>query len=281
MDYIARIHSDFPTKFGIPRQSGLTGDLISKIVFEPAYRNPDFLRGIDSWSHLWLIWRFDRIEDGKFSPTVAPPKLGGKTRVGVFATRSPFRPNPIGLSCVKLVEVNLHTKDGPVLYVAGADLADQTPIYDIKPYLPYADCHPDATDAFEESRSAKPLEVVFPDVLLQKIPTDKRAGLIQALSQNPRPGYQHDPNRRYGFKLAGFDVRFQIDGDIKTSSSVFRLDPNGNLEQKAPEEIKTTGTVGGFLYTIIAAALFGSGDTARNMKTAAGLPAAVFYAHLI
>ena len=130
MDYIARIHSDFPTKFGIPRQSGLTGDLISKIVFEPAYRNPDFLRGIDSWSHLWLIWHFDRIEDGKFSPTVAPPKLGGKTRVGVFATRSPFRPNPIGLSCVKLVEVNLHTKDGPVLYVAGADLADRTPIYD-------------------------------------------------------------------------------------------------------------------------------------------------------
>ena len=140
MDYIARIHSDFPTKFGIPRQSGLTGDLISKIVFEPAYRNPDFLRGIDSWSHLWLLWHFDRIEDGKFSPTVAPPKLGGKTRVGVFATRSPFRPNPIGLSCVKLVEVNLHTKEGPVLYVAGADLADQTPIYDIKPYLPYADC---------------------------------------------------------------------------------------------------------------------------------------------
>ena len=178
MDYIARIHSDFPTKFGIPRQSGLTGALLSKIVFEPAYRNPDFLRGIDSWSHLWLIWHFDRIEDGKFSPTVAPPKLGGKTRVGVFATRSPFRPNPIGLSCVKLVEVNLHTKDGPVLYVAGADLADRTPIYDIKPYLPYADCHPDATDAFEESRSAKPLEVVFPDVLLQKIPTDKRAGLI-------------------------------------------------------------------------------------------------------
>ena len=223
MDYIARIHSDFPTKFGIPRQSGLTGDLISKIVFEPAYRNPDFLRGIDSWSHLWLLWHFDRIEDGKFSPTVAPPKLGGKTRVGVFATRSPFRPNPIGLSCVKLVEVQLHTKEGPVLYVAGADLADQTPIYDIKPYLPYADCHPDATDAFEESRSAKPLEVVFPDVLLQKIPTDKRAGLIQALSQNPRPGYQHDPNRRYGFNFSGFDVRFQIDDDTLTVVEIVPL----------------------------------------------------------
>ena len=208
MRAIAHIRSDFDSKFGIPRQSGLTGDLISKIVFEPAYRNPDFLRGIDSWSHLWLLWHFDRIEDGKFSPTVAPPKLG---------------PNPIGLSCVKLVEVNLHTKDGPVLYVAGADLADQTPIYDIKPYLPYADCHPDATDAFEESRSAKPLEVVFPDVLLQKIPTDKRAGLIQALSQNPRPGYQHDPNRRYGFNFAGFDVRFQIDGDTLTVAEIVTL----------------------------------------------------------
>ena len=178
MDYIARIHSDFPTKFGIPRQSGLTGDLVSKIVFEPDYRNPDFLRGIEGWSHLWLIWHFDRIEDGQWAPTVAPPKLGGKTRVGVFATRSPFRPNPIGLSCVKLAGVEYHTKDGPVLCVAGADLADRTPIYDIKPYLPYADCQPDAVDAFEERRSVRPLEVVFADALLQKIPPEKRKGLI-------------------------------------------------------------------------------------------------------
>ena len=223
MDYIARIHSDFPTKFGIPRQSGLAGELISKIVFAPAYRNPDYLRGLDAWSHLWLIWRFDRIPEGKFSPTVAPPKLGGKTRVGVFATRSPFRPNPIGLSCVKLAGVDLHTKEGPVVYVAGADLADRTPIYDIKPYLPYADAHPEAVDAFEESRSAAPLDVCFPDGLLQKIPEEKRAGLIQALSQNPRPGYQHDPARRYGFNFAGFDVRFTIDGDTLTVVEIVTL----------------------------------------------------------
>ena len=213
MDCIARIRSDFPTKFGIPRQSGLTSELISSIVFEPDYRNPDCLRGIEAWSHLWLIWRFDRIPDGQWAPTVAPPKLGGKTRVGVFATRSPFRPNPIGLSCVKLAGADLHTKDGPILYVAGADLADRTPIYDIKPYLPYADSHPDAVDAFESHRQAEPLRVVFPDELLQKIPEEKRAGLIQALRENPRPGYQHDPSRRYGFNFAGFDVRFTISGD--------------------------------------------------------------------
>lgn len=212
MDYIARIHSDFPTKFGIPRQSGLTGDLISTIVFEPAYRNPDFLRGIDSWSHLWLIWRFDRIEDGKFSPTVAPPKLGGKTRVGVFATRSPFRPNPIGLSCVKLVEVNLHTKEGPVLYVAGADLADQTPIYDIKPYLPYADAHPEALGGFAPLPK-ETIAVRCPPELLSKIPEGQREALLGVLAQDPRPQYQHDPAREYGMSFAGWDVRFRVNGD--------------------------------------------------------------------
>ena len=223
MDYIARIHSDFPTKFGIPRQSGLADALVSQIVFEPDYRNPDCLRGIDGWSHLWLIWRFDRIPDGQWAPTVAPPKLGGKTRVGVFATRSPFRPNPIGLSSVKLVKADLHTKEGPVLYVAGADLADGTPIFDIKPYLPYADSHPDAIDAFAESRNAEPLEVVFPEALLSKIPEEKRAGLFQTLRQNPRPGYQHDPTRRYGFNFAGFDVRFTISSDTLTVVEVVTL----------------------------------------------------------
>ena len=223
MDYIARIHSDFPTKFGIPRQSGLADALVSQIVFEPDYRNPDCLRGIDGWSHLWLIWRFDRIPDGQWAPTVAPPKLGGKTRVGVFATRSPFRPNPIGLSSVKLVKADLHTKEGPVLFVAGADLADGTPIFDIKPYLPYADSHPDAIDAFAESRNAEPLEVVFPEALLSKIPEEKRAGLFQTLRQNPRPGYQHDPSRRYGFNFAGFDVRFTIDGDTLTVVEIVTL----------------------------------------------------------
>lgn len=223
MDYIARIHSDFPTKFGIPRQSGLADALVSKIVFEPAYRNPDCLRGIEGWSHLWLIWHFDRIPDGQWAPTVAPPKLGGKTRVGVFATRSPFRPNAIGLSSVKLVNADLHTKDGPVLYVAGADLADGTPIFDIKPYLPYADSHPDAIDAFSDSRNAEPLEVVFPEALLAKIPEEKRAGLYQTLRQNPRPGYQHDPTRRYGFNFAGFDVRFTIRANTLTVVEIVPL----------------------------------------------------------
>ena len=223
MDYIARIHSDFPTKFGIPRQSGLADALVSQIVFEPDYRNPDCLRGIDGWSHLWLIWRFDRIPDGQWAPTVAPPKLGGKTRVGVFATRSPFRPNPIGLSSVRLVKADLHTKGGPVLFVAGADLADGTPIFDIKPYLPYADSHPDAVDAFSDSRNAEPLEVVFPEALLSKIPEEKRAGLFQTLRQNPRPGYQHDPTRRYGFNFAGFDVRFTISGDTLTVVEIVTL----------------------------------------------------------
>lgn len=222
MDYIARIHSDFPTKFGIPRQSGLTGALIAKIVFEPAYRNPDFLRGIDSWSHLWLIWHFDRIEDGKFSPTVAPPKLGGKTRVGVFATRSPFRPNPIGLSCVKLVEVNLHTKDGPVLYVAGADLADRTPIYDIKPYLPYADAHPEALGGFAPLPK-ETIAVRCPPELLSKIPEGQREALLGVLAQDPRPQYQHDPAREYGMSFAGWDVRFRVNGN---TLEVFSLAEN-------------------------------------------------------
>lgn len=220
MDYIARIHSDFPTKFGIPRQSGLTGALLSKIVFEPAYRNPDFLRGIDSWSHLWLIWHFDRIEDGKFSPTVAPPKLGGKTRVGVFATRSPFRPNPIGLSCVKLVEVNLHTKDGPVLYVAGADLADRTPIYDIKPYLPYADCHPDAAGGFTVQTQQHRLRVECPEPLWSRIPADQREGLIGVLEQDPRPSYQHDPGRVYGMAFGRLEVHFTVEDDVLTVTGI-------------------------------------------------------------
>ena len=223
MDYIARIHSDFPTKFGIPRQSGLTGDLISKIVFEPAYRNPDFLRGIDSWSHLWLLWHFDRIEDGKFSPTVAPPKLGGKTRVGVFATRSPFRPNPIGLSCVKLVEVNLHTKDGPVLYVAGADLADRTPIYDIKPYLPQADCHPDATGGFADATAVYALEVDFPPELMSRLPEAKREAAQLMLAQDPRPGYKRQDERPFGVEFAGFDIRFTVREGLLRVFDVVRL----------------------------------------------------------
>ena len=210
---IAHIETDFSEKFGIPRQSGLIEELKSTIVFEPEFRDANALRGIEEYSHLWLIWEFSEAVRDTWSPMVRPPRLGGNKRVGVFATRSPFRPNPIGLSSVKLAGVELHTKDGPVLYVAGADLADRTPIYDIKPYLPYADSHPDAVDAFSSRRDAAPLTVEFPDALLEKIPAEKRAGLIQALCQNPRPGYQHDPTRRYGFLFSGFDVRFTIDED--------------------------------------------------------------------
>lgn len=223
MEPIAHIHTDFPTKFGVPRQSGLTSALESTIIFEPEYRNPDALRGIEGFSHIWLIWQFDRAMREGWSPTVLPPKLGGKTRVGVFATRSPFRPNSIGLSSVRLTGVELHTKDGPVLRVSGADLVDGTPIFDIKPYLPYSDCHPDAVDAFDGKRSAKPLTVVFPPELEALIPEEKRLGLRQTLACGPIPGYQHDPNRRYGFNFCGRDVRFTIDGDTLTVVEIVML----------------------------------------------------------
>lgn len=223
MQIIAHIHTEFPTKFGVPRQSGLAGNLRGTIVFTPPYRNPDALRGIEGFSHIWLIWQFHKALREGFSPTVLPPKLGGKTRVGVFATRSPFRPNAIGLSSVRLLDVELRTPDGPVLHVAGADLIDGTPIFDIKPYLPYADCHPDATDAFAETRRDKPLQVIFPDEWLCMIPGDRRRALFEVLALDTRPGYQHAPERRYGFNYAGFDVRFTIDGDTLTVVEVVKL----------------------------------------------------------
>ena len=223
MQIVARIHTDFPTKFGVPRQSGLADALESTIVFEPEFRNPDALRGIEGFSHIWLIWQFDRALRDGWSPTVLPPKLGGKTRVGVFATRSPFRPNSIGLSSVRLTGVELHTPDGPVLHVAGADLVDRTPIYDIKPYLPYADSHPDAVDAFDGRREGSDLTVVFPPELEAMIPEEKREGLRQALACGPKPGYQHDPTRRYGFNFCGRDVRFTVDGEVLTVVEVVML----------------------------------------------------------
>ena len=223
MQIIARIHTDFPTKFGVPRQSGLASALESTIVFEPEFRNPDALRGIEDFSHIWLIWQFDRALREGWSPTVLPPKLGGKTRVGVFATRSPFRPNSIGLSSVRLTGVELQTKDGPILHVAGADLVDGTPIFDIKPYLPYADAHPDAIDGFEGKRHAEPLRVVFPPELEAQIPPEKREGLRQALSCGPIPGYQHDPTRRYGFNFCGRDVRFTIEDGTLTVVEIVML----------------------------------------------------------
>ena len=185
---IARIHTDFPSKFGIPRQSGLVDALKATIVFESEYRDASALRGLDCYSHLWLIWQFSESVMAHWSPTVKPPRLGGNVRMGVFATRSPFRPNPIGLSCVKLERVELSSPDGPVLHVAGADLMDGTPIYDIKPYIPYADCHPEATGGFTDGIDYARLEVDFPEALLARIPEDKRPALIGVLSQDPLPG---------------------------------------------------------------------------------------------
>ena len=222
MHIIARIRSDFPTKFGIPRQSGLA-DVPARIVFEPEYRNADALRGIEGFSHLWLIWQFSAAVRDGWSPTVRPPKLGGNKRIGVFATRSPFRPNEIGLSSVRLDRVELNTPDGPVLHISGADLMDGTPIFDIKPYLPYADAHPDAIDGFEGKRHAEPLRVVFPPELEAQIPPEKREGLRQALACGPIPGYQHDPTRRYGFNFCGRDVRFTIEDGTLTVVEIVML----------------------------------------------------------
>ncbi len=208
---IAILHSDFPTKFGIPRQSGLTPSLRAEIVFEPEYRDVNALRGLDGFSHLWLIWGFSGIaEKDSFSPMVKPPRLGGNTRMGVFATRSPFRPNPIGLSSVRLEAMEARPHSGTVLIVSGADLMDGSPIYDIKPYLPYTDSHPDAKGGFSEAQLSYTLDVDFPAELQQQIPADKRAALIEALRQDPRPAYRDDPAERYGFYYAGFDVRFTV-----------------------------------------------------------------------
>ena len=220
MKIIARIHCDFKENFGIPRQSGLVPQTRAKIVFEPEYRNPDALRGIEAYSHLWLIWAFSRAERDTWSPTVRPPRLGGNTRLGVFATRSPFRPNAIGLSSVTLEEVILHSPDGPVLIVGGADLLDGTPIYDIKPYLPYVDSHPDARGGFTEKTADYALEVVFPDDLLARIDTDKREAVRGVLAGDPRPSYQSDPARVYGVRYAQYNVKFTVDEGTLTVTDV-------------------------------------------------------------
>ena len=213
MKMIARIHTDLPTKFGLPRQSGLVEELEGLIVFEPAYRDPEALRGIEGFSHLWLIWEFSEAKRTTWSPTVRPPRLGGNKRMGVFATRSPFRPNPIGLSCVRLLGVEKTPDNGTVLRVGGADLMDGTPIFDIKPYLTLADCKPDATGGFAAEKAGYSLKVDFPAELLAKVPADKQAALKALLAQDPRPAYQHDPSRIYGFGFAGLEVRFRVDGD--------------------------------------------------------------------
>ena len=207
---IAHIRSDFPEKFGIPRQSGLVEELTARIVFEPEYRQISAFRGLEGFSHLWLIWEFSKAKEKPWSPTVRPPRLGGNARLGVFATRSPFRPNPIGLSCVKLVGLEQDPKLGPVLVVAGADLMDGTPIYDIKPYLPYADCKPEATGGFASQPKEPSLQVEIPEHLLESIPPEKREALRGVLAQDPRPQYQDDPQRVYGMAFAGLEVRFTV-----------------------------------------------------------------------
>ena len=207
---IARIHTDFPTKFGIPRQSGLADELIGEIVFEPEFRVRESLRGIEGFSHLWLIWQFSEAVRDTWSPTVRPPRLGGNKRMGVFATRSPFRPNAIGLSCVKLISVEQSTERGHYLRVAGADLMDGTPILDIKPYLPIADCHPEATSGFAGEREGYSLEVEFPEELACRLSPEKLTALKQVLSQDPRPAYQDDPDRIYGFEFSGHEVKFRV-----------------------------------------------------------------------
>ena len=221
---IARMKSDFPTKFGIPRQSGLVDELRSTIIFEPEYRNPDALRGIEEFSHIWLIWQFSEAVRQDWSPTVRPPRLGGNTRMGVFATRSPFRPNNLGLSSVKLLGVE-HTKEyGTVLHVAGADLMDGTPIFDIKPYIPYSDSHPNASGGFTDQANDFLLDVNFPENLLEIIPSEKQAAAIGVLSHDPRPSYQNQSDRIYGLTFSGFDIRFKVNGKNLTVLDVSKVE---------------------------------------------------------
>lgn len=220
---IARIRSDFTTKFGIPRQSGLVPEQKATIVFEPEYRDANALRGIEGFSHIWLIWGFSAVRQEGWSPMVKPPRLGGNKRMGVFATRSPFRPNPLGLSSVRLEGAEPRPGLGTVLRVSGADLMDGTPIYDIKPYLSFTDSHPDALDGFAGERYGYALSVEFPEEWLAVIPAEKRAALVASLRQDPHPAYRDDPEQRYGFEYAGFDVRFRVRDGVLTVCEVVPL----------------------------------------------------------
>lgn len=220
---IAHIKSDFSSKFGIPRQSGLVDELEAKIIFEPQYRVPEAFRGLEGYSHIWILWQFSECADKEWSPTVRPPRLGGNKRMGVFASRSPFRPNSIGLSCVKLISIDETEENGTVVTVSGADLLDGTPIIDIKPYLPYVDSHPDASGGFALQEKEGSLEVNFPRELLSIIPHDKQEALTAVLKQDPRPQYQNDPERVYGLEFAGFDVRFKIRDNLLTVVEIKKI----------------------------------------------------------
>lgn len=222
MHIIAHIHTDFSSKFGVPRQSGLIDSLKATVIFEEPYRVPEAVRGLEDFSHIWLLWQFSEAVRDTWSPTVRPPMLGGNTRMGVFATRSPFRPNPIGLSCVKLERVEMTADRGPVLHICGADLMDGTPIYDIKPYLPYADAHPEAGGGFTETIQDRTVMVADPENALAAVPADKREALLDILASDPRPTYQNDPTRIYGFGFAGFEIQFTVNEKTLTVVSVFQ-----------------------------------------------------------
>lgn len=219
---IAHIESDFKEKFGIPRQAGLVDALEARIVFEPEYRDPEALRGIEGFSHLWLIWQFSAAVRSDWSPTVRPPRLGGNERIGVFATRSPFRPNSLGLSCVRLIRIESTPEQGSTLIVGGADLMDGTPIFDIKPYVAYADSKPDARSGFA-SDAPEVLNVSIPEEINQQIPVEKRAALIGVLSEDPRPRYQHDSERIYAMSFAGMNVKFRVDNDTVIVTDIKRI----------------------------------------------------------
>ena len=223
MKIIGHIHTDFSSKFGIPRQSGLVPELKGIITFEPEFRNPQAFRGLEEFSHIWILWKFSKSEKEHWSATVKPPRLGGKKRMGVFATRSPYRPNDIGLSSVKLEKISFDEKLGPMLYVAGADLLDGTPIYDIKPYIAYTDSHPDAAEGFAGTVKEKELQVDFPEELLEMLPKEKRDAILGVLSQDPRPAYDTDETRLYGVEFAGFDVRFTVTGELLQVKELIKL----------------------------------------------------------
>ncbi len=220
MKPIAAIETEFPEKFGVPRQSGVVPTLKGRIVFDPAVRSAEIVRGLEGYSHLWLLWLFSENRHAEWSPTVRPPRLGGNQRMGVFATRSPYRPNPIGLSAVKLEKIELEAPDGPALIVSGADMVNGTPILDIKPYLPYADCLPDATGGFTDSTAFSHLEVTAAPGVLEALPKEIADRLSALLAQDPRPHYHHDPERLYGLSFAGYDVRFRVEGSTATVLSV-------------------------------------------------------------
>ncbi len=225
---IARVHTDFPSKFGIPRQSGMISELKGRIIFEPEFRNADAVRGLEAFTHVWIIWEFSEAKRHEWSPTVRPPKLGGNIRKGVFATRSPFRPNPVGLSAVKLEKVEIDKESGPVLYVSGVDMMNGTPVYDIKPYIPYTDSYPEAGSGFVDDTDRNELEVCFPDNLLQIIPDAKQQTVVRLLSLDPRPSYHDDAERIYGLEFSGFDVLFRVRDNVLTVCQVSKMTEKGH-----------------------------------------------------